>query len=90
MSEERNPDRDCPFCGGKPSVRNWHDNERNGYAEHWQVSCKSCMASTASSQYMPYGEWVGGGKPNIQQDRDVQEQIAHDNWNRRVIPSKAQ
>lgn len=73
----------CPFCGGKPTVRNQHDDERFGYRETWEVRCSQCFASAPGSSYFPYGEWVGSGKPNIIQDRDAQIQIAYDNWNRR-------
>jgi Lar family restriction alleviation protein len=80
----------CPFCGGKASVREWSDDERNGYAQHWQISCSQCGAKAPGSSYQPFGVWVGGGMPNVKQDEPTQEALAYDNWNRRhVTPSKA-
>lgn len=84
MSEQSNmPLKPCPFCGGKASVRNEHDDERFGYRETWQIRCSQCGATAPGSSYMPFGEWVGGGKPNIQQDQYAQMLKAYDNWNTR-------
>lgn len=68
----------CPFCGGKPIVGHWNDDERNGYAEHWQVSCSVCDARAPGSTYRPFGRSMGNHLSPIDA-----RQAAADNWNRR-------
>lgn len=68
----------CPFCGGKPRVDQWSDDERNGYAEHWQVSCTSCEARAPGSTYRHFGRSMGDHLSPIDA-----RQAAEDNWNRR-------
>lgn len=68
--------RVCPFCGGRAQMSKSADDERNGYAEHFQVSCTKCFSRAEGATYWPFGD-------NRLPSLEATEKAAADNWNRR-------
>lgn len=71
-------------------MRHTQDNERAGYREGWYAVCTKCDASTATTYYHPYGEYLAQKGDVKAQSRDKQLLIAYDTWNRRFDIRKYQ